>query len=113
MIFLCRLFFFQAIDIFLVQVYSLQLVVEMRSGEVRSLRQQLAVANQQVTFLNNKIAAFDLFQPLGYFCPFFNKIISFYFFLNKIATFDFFQPEGNFFVEQQDCLLAPLIFSIH
>ena len=33
------------------QVYSLQLVVEMRGGEVRSLRQQLALANQQV--LNN------------------------------------------------------------
>ena len=30
------------------QVYSLQLVVDMRTGEVRSLRQQLAVANQQV-----------------------------------------------------------------
>ena len=30
------------------QVYSLQLVVEMRGGEVRSLRQQLALANQQV-----------------------------------------------------------------
>ena len=59
-------FFFCAIDIFLVQVYSLQLVVEMRSGEVRSLRQQLAVANQQVTFFN-KIAPFDFFQPTGYF----------------------------------------------
>ena len=31
------------------QVYSLQLVVEMRTGEVRSLRQQLALAQQQVT----------------------------------------------------------------
>ena len=59
-------FFFCAIDLFLVQVYSLQLVVEMRSGEVRSLRQQLAVANQQVTFFN-KIAPFDFFQPTGYF----------------------------------------------
>merc|ERR1719403_577033 len=30
------------------EVYSLQLVVDMRTGEVRSLRQQLAVANQQL-----------------------------------------------------------------
>merc|ERR550525_679451 len=30
------------------EVYSLQLVVEMRGGEVRSLRQQLALANQQL-----------------------------------------------------------------
>ena len=30
------------------QVYSLQLVVEMRGTEVRNLRQQLALANQQV-----------------------------------------------------------------
>ena len=35
------------------QVYSLQLVVDMRTGEVRSLRQQLAVANQQVDDYNN------------------------------------------------------------
>ena len=35
------------------QVYSLQLVVDMRTGEVRSLRQQLAVANQQVDNYNH------------------------------------------------------------
>ena len=35
--------------IYYLQVYSLQLVVEMRTGEVRSLRQQLALARQQVT----------------------------------------------------------------
>ena len=40
------------IDVFS-QVYSLQLVVDMRTGEVRSLRQQLAVANQQVDNYND------------------------------------------------------------
>merc|ERR1719178_591556 len=35
------------------EVYSLQLVVEMRSGEVRSLRQQLAVANQQLECMDS------------------------------------------------------------
>ena len=34
-------------------MYSLQLVVDMRTGEVRSLRQQLAVANQQVDNYND------------------------------------------------------------
>ena len=43
------------LTIYYLEVYSLQLVVEMRTGEVRSLRQQLALAQQQVT---NKYNAF-------------------------------------------------------
>ena len=39
---------------FFFQVYSLQLVVEMRTGEVRNLRQQLALANQQVKWARSK-----------------------------------------------------------
>merc|ERR550525_1914398 len=35
------------------EVYSLQLVVDMRTGEVRSLRQQLAVANQQLESMDS------------------------------------------------------------
>jgi len=35
------------------EVYSLQLVVDMRTGEVRSLRQQLAVANQQLECMDS------------------------------------------------------------
>jgi len=35
------------------EVYSLQLVVDMRTGEVRSLRQQLAVANQQLEVMDS------------------------------------------------------------
>merc|ERR1719220_1153692 len=35
------------------EVYSLQLVVDMRSGEVRNLRQQLAVANQQLECMDS------------------------------------------------------------
>jgi len=35
------------------EVYSLQLVVDMRTGEVRNLRQQLAVANQQLECMDS------------------------------------------------------------
>ena len=44
LLYMCKL-----LTIYYLQVYSLQLVVEMRTGEVRSLRQQLALAKQQVT----------------------------------------------------------------
>ena len=93
-------------DFFIVQVYSLQLVVEMRSGEVRSLRQQLAVANQQVSFLLFPTSRllfsqedFNFFQQNCYFCLFPTRFLLLIFFptsrfrllfVNKIVTFAFF-----------------------
>ena len=96
-------------DFFIVQVYSLQLVVEMRSGEVRSLRQQLAVANQQVSFLLFPTTRllfsqedFNFFQQNCYFCLF----------PTRFLLLIFSQPVGYFCLFSTKLLNLPFLYKI-